>query len=169
MSQISVTKPINVLVVDDSIFIRTVIKRMLEADAEIKVIGMASNGLEAIKQINALKPDVVTMDIEMPKMDGLTALKKIMAENPLPVLMLSTLTESGAHATIEALSLGALDYIPKQLAHSSIDIMRIQQELNTKIKMLARRRPFMRKRTVGRISPTVKFTPTTSSLPAYAR
>ena len=137
MLETAPAKQINVLVVDDSMFIRTAIKRLLEADSEIKVVGMASDGLEAIEKIKTLQPHVVTMDIEMPRMDGLTALKKIMAENPLPVLMISTLTESGASSTIEALSLGALDYIPKQIAQSSLDILRIQKELHTKIKALA--------------------------------
>ena len=137
MLETAPAKQINVLVVDDSMFIRTAIKRLLEADSEIKVVGMASDGLEAIEKVKTLQPHVVTMDIEMPRMDGLTALKKIMAENPLPVLMISTLTESGASSTIEALSLGALDYIPKQIAQSSLDILRIQKELHTKIKALA--------------------------------
>lgn len=154
MSDVSAKSPIKVLVVDDSMFICIALKRMLEADPEIKVVGTASNGLEAIKSIKVLNPDVVTMDIEMPQMDGLTALEKIMAENPLPILMISTLTESGAEATIKALSLGALDYIGKQIARSSLDIVRIQKELQTKIKLLAKRRPFMRARATTRFLPT---------------
>ncbi|MCZ6680348.1 MAG: chemotaxis response regulator protein-glutamate methylesterase [Candidatus Poribacteria bacterium] len=150
MLETAPAKQINVLVVDDSMFIRTAIKRLLEADSEIKVVGMASDGLEAIEKIKTLQPHVVTMDIEMPRMDGLTALKKIMAENPLPVLMISTLTESGASSTIEALSLGALDYIPKQIAQSSLDILRIQKELHTKIKALAKRCPRMKPRSAMR-------------------
>ena len=140
MPEIAAENQIKVLVVDDSMFLRTALKRMLEADAEIKVVGMAANGLKAIEQVEALDPDVVTMDIEMPKMDGLAALKKIMEENPRPVLMISTLTEAGASATIEALSIGAVDYIPKQIAQSSLDILRIQRELHTKIKAVAKRR-----------------------------
>ncbi len=105
---------IRILVVDDSAFMRKAISMMLEEDPELEVIGTARDGLEAIDRVKELKPDLVTLDVEMPRMDGITALKKIMAENPLPVLMVSSLTIEGARATVEALSAGAVDFISKQ-------------------------------------------------------
>ena len=105
---------VKVLVVDDSAFMRKAISMMLESDPEIEVIGMAHNGEEGLDMANRLKPDLITMDIEMPRMDGLTALKRLMSENPMPVMMISSLTTEGAEATLEALSLGAIDFIPKQ-------------------------------------------------------
>jgi len=83
---------VRVLVVDDSAFMRKAISIMLESDPDIKVIGMAHNGVEGIEMVKELKPDIVTLDIEMPRMDGLTALKHIMADNPTPVMMVSSLT-----------------------------------------------------------------------------
>ena len=135
---------ISVLVVDDSAFMRKAITIMLESDPGIKVIGSASNGLEGLEMIQRLKPDLVTMDIEMPRMDGLTALKKIMEDHPVPVMMLSSTTEEGARATLEALELGAVDFIPKQLSNASLDIMNIKQTLICKIKEIhSRRRTLM--------------------------
>lgn len=134
-------KQVKVLVVDDSAFMRKAIAMMLESDPEISVIGKASNGIEGLEMIKALKPDVVTLDIEMPQMDGLTALKHIMAENPTPVMMLSSLTTEGASATLDALSLGAVDFIPKQLSFVALDIVKIKDELLRKVKHIARNKP----------------------------
>jgi len=106
-------KQIRVLVVDDSPFLRRYLPPILEADRDIKVVGTAANGLEAIEMVKRLRPDVVTLDVNMPLMDGLTALRRIMQEAPTPVLMLSSLTSEGAEVTMEALSLGAVDYITK--------------------------------------------------------
>lgn len=104
---------VKVLVVDDSLISRKYLTRILEESGQIEVIGTASDGLEAIEKVKTLKPDVVTMDIEMPKLNGLEALKRIMLENPVPIIMVSTLTTQGASITLEALHLGAIDYIPK--------------------------------------------------------
>jgi two-component system chemotaxis response regulator CheB len=103
-----------VLVVDDSGFFRRRIVEILEADSALKVVGTAANGQEAIDQVTALKPDVVTMDIEMPVMDGITAVRHIMRSNPLPILMFSSLTHDGAKATLDALEAGAVDFLPKR-------------------------------------------------------
>lgn len=113
---------------------------MLESDPAIKVIGSARNGEEAIQKIRQLKPDLVTMDIEMPQMDGLTALKKIMATDPVPVMMVSSLTSDGAQATLDALEAGAVDFIPKQMSYVSLDIVKIKDELLAKIKDIVRRK-----------------------------
>ncbi|OSS42288.1 Chemotaxis response regulator protein-glutamate methylesterase CheB [Desulfurella amilsii] len=104
---------VRVLIVDDSLISRKYLTRILEESGQIKVIDTASDGLEAIEKVKTLKPDVVTMDIEMPKLNGIEALKHIMLENPVPIIMVSTLTTEGASITLEALHLGAVDYIPK--------------------------------------------------------
>ena len=105
---------IRVVVVDDSAFVRTTMVTVLERDHDIKVVATARNGEDALECIRKYDPDVVTLDIEMPRMDGLTALKHIMAEMPRPVLMVSSLTVDGADATLRALDLGAADFIEKQ-------------------------------------------------------
>lgn len=106
--------PIRVLVVDDSGFFRRRVKAMLEGDSRLEVVGEAANGVEAVEQASKLKPDVITMDIEMPVMDGITATKRIMQSNPRPILMFSSLTTDGAQATLDALDAGAVDYLPKR-------------------------------------------------------
>ncbi len=131
---------IRVLVVDDSAFMRKAISSMLEKDPEIQVVDTARNGEEGIAKVRSLDPDVVTMDIEMPKMDGLTALKHIMMTMPRPVLMISSLTTEGAEASLKAMEAGAADFIAKQLSFVSLDIVRIEDELQTKVKAVARRR-----------------------------
>lgn len=132
---------IRVLVVDDSAFFRRAIKSMLEADPAIQVVGMAGNGLEAVEQALALKPDLVTMDIEMPVMDGITALRRIMARSPRPVLMFSSLTQEGARATLDALDAGAADFLPKQFEEIARDRAEVGRVLCQRIKTLARRAP----------------------------
>lgn len=104
---------VRVLVVDDSLISRKYLARILEESGQIQVIATASDGQEAIEKVKTLQPDVVTMDVEMPRLNGLEALKHIMIENPVPVIMVSTLTTEGASTTLEALHLGAIDYIPK--------------------------------------------------------
>ena len=104
---------INVLVVDDSAFMRKVIPKMLEEDRNIKVIGIAKDGKEAFKKNLKLKPDVITMDVEMPVMNGQVALETIMKNSPIPVVMLSAVTKKGADATLMALEAGAVDFITK--------------------------------------------------------
>ena len=111
---------IKVLVVDDSLVMRKAISRMLSKDANIQVVGTANDGRDALEKIETLKPDVITMDIEMPVMDGLEALRQIMSKNPIPVIMMSALTKEGAEITMEALSLGACDYVTKDFANMPI-------------------------------------------------
>lgn len=131
---------IKVLVVDDSAFMRRAISTMLSKDSQIEVVAAARNGEEALELIKAKKPDVVTLDIEMPVMDGLTALEKIMQEFPRPVIMVSSLTTEGAEATLKALDLGAVDFIPKQLSKVSLEIVKIEQELIAKVKSVAKKK-----------------------------
>ena len=109
-------KPIRVLVVDDSATMRSVIATVLGADPAIEVVGQAANPFEAREAIKALNPNVITLDVEMPKMDGLSFLEKIMRLRPTPVIMVSTLTSKGADATIQAMELGAVDCVAKPSA-----------------------------------------------------
>ncbi|MBI5328530.1 MAG: chemotaxis response regulator protein-glutamate methylesterase [Deltaproteobacteria bacterium] len=133
-------KKIRVLIVDDSAFMRKAIKGLLESEPEIEVVGAARDGMEGVEQVMALSPDVVTLDIEMPRMNGLEALKVIMEKKPTPVLMLSSLTAEGAQATFDALEFGALDYIPKNLGELSVNIVKIKDELISKIKTVSRKK-----------------------------
>lgn len=131
---------IKVVVVDDSAFMRKAISTMLAKDPEIDVVATARDGEEGLELIRKHNPDVVTLDIEMPRMDGLTALRHIMMEMPRPVLMVSSLTNEGAEATLKALELGAVDFIPKQLSKVSLDIVKIEASLISKVKIVASRK-----------------------------
>ena len=131
---------IKVVVVDDSAFMRKALAAMLGKDPEIEVVATARDGEEGLEMIRRHQPDVVTMDIEMPRMDGLTALRHVMMEMPRPVLMVSSLTTEGAEATLKAMELGAVDFIPKQLSKVSLDIVKIEDDLRAKVKTIARRR-----------------------------
>lgn len=115
---------IKVLVVDDSFVMRRIIESIIKQDSALELVGTARNGEEAINLTKELSPDVITMDIEMPKMSGLEALDIIMKEKPTPVIMVSSLTHDGAEATIKALSLGAVDFIPKQMLNDDINGMK---------------------------------------------
>src|ERR1035438_10780554 len=128
---------IRILVVDDSPFMRKSLQKMLEEAPDLRVVATARDGIDALEKIQEHKPDIVTLDIEMPRMDGLTCLKKIMADHPMPVLMVSSLTQEGAQATLDALSLGALDFIPKESGFASMSILQIQQDLQEKVRRLA--------------------------------
>lgn len=144
------TEKIRVLVVDDSSFMRRAIGSMLEEEPDIQVIGYAKDGEDAIRQIQDLKPDIVTMDIEMPKMDGISALRVIMKKFPLPVIMLSSLTEDGAKSTLEALDIGAADYIPKNLSNISLNILKIKDDLLAKIRAITSKKlPLRRDKIAG--------------------
>lgn len=124
-----------VLVVDDSALVRMALSDIL-TKAGIEVVGTAKNGKEAVEKTLKLNPDVITLDIMMPVMDGLTALKMIMERKPTPVIMLSTLTTEGARETLEALKLGAVDFITKP-SGSLVDLSSIEKELVTKVKIVA--------------------------------
>jgi two-component system chemotaxis response regulator CheB len=125
---------LRVLVVDDSAFMRKVISDMIRSNPLIDAVYTAVDGLDALEKIRELKPDLVTLDVTMPRMDGLAALKRIMTEHPLPVIMLSSVTQEGAEKTFEALEYGAVDYLPKPSGPVSLDIGKIKDELMGKIK-----------------------------------
>ncbi len=138
---------VKVLIVDDSAFMRNTLSSMISSDPEIDVIGMARDGMEAVEKVASLKPDIVTLDVEMPRMNGIEALKQIMEKTPVPVLMVSSLTNEGAHVTLEALDLGAVDFIPKNLSDLSINIVKIKNTLIDKIKKIGKLRVRRRKAT----------------------
>ena len=135
---------IRVVVVDDSAFMRKAISTMLKNDPQIEVVAVARDGEEGLEMVRKYDPDVVTMDIEMPKMDGLTALKHIMMEMPRPVIMVSSLTTEGAEATLKAMEYGAVDFIPKQFSMVSLEIVKIEEELRSKVKSVARKKDNLR-------------------------
>jgi two-component system chemotaxis response regulator CheB len=135
---------IKVVVVDDSAFMRKALSTMLKKDPQIDVVAVARNGEEGLEMVRKFDPDVVTMDIEMPKMDGLTALKHIMMEMPRPVIMVSSLTTEGAEATLKAMEYGAVDFIPKQFSMVSLEIVKIEEELRSKVKSVARKKDNLR-------------------------
>ena len=129
---------VKVLVVDDSGFFRRRVSEILSADPTIKVIGTATNGKEAIDQALALKPDVITMDYEMPLMDGITAVRHIMQRCPTPVLMFSSLTHEGARVTLDALDAGAVDFLPKNFEDISRNPEKVKQMLCEKVHSISR-------------------------------
>lgn len=130
-------QPVCVLVVDDSTFMRTALRRMIESDPALKVIDTACDGAEGLEKACKLRPDVITMDVEMPRMNGLEALSRIMEQAPCPVIMVSSLTQAHAEATIEALGRGAYDFLSKDLSYASTDIIRIKDDLVAKCKAAA--------------------------------
>ncbi|WP_250657679.1 protein-glutamate methylesterase/protein-glutamine glutaminase [Alkalimarinus coralli] len=128
---------VSVLVVDDSGFFRRRVCEILESVSTIKVVGTASNGQEALELVKKLKPDVVTMDYEMPVMNGVAAVKQIMRESPTPVLMFSSLTYEGARVTLDALEAGAVDFLPKNFEDIARDSSRMQEVLKQRILAVA--------------------------------
>ncbi len=131
-------KPIRVLIVDDSVLVRQMLEEMLSADPEIEVVGSAFDPFDAREKIKALHPDVLTLDVEMPKMDGVTFLKNLMRLHPMPVVMVSTLTEKGADVTFEAMDLGAVDFVTKPKINLVNTFEAYTQEICRKIKTAAK-------------------------------
>lgn len=134
---------ISVVVTDDSAFMRRAIQKMLEKEPEIRVIGAAASGEEAIAMVERLRPDVVTMDVEMPGMGGLEAARHIVERRGPPIIMVSALTREGAEITLRALEIGAVDFIPKPDS-ALIDIVNVQRELVEKVKHFGSRGAYLR-------------------------
>jgi two-component system chemotaxis response regulator CheB len=129
---------IDVLIVEDSAFMRKVLSEIMEEDPEIRVIDSAINGIEGVKKASLLKPDVITMDVEMPNMDGIEAVKEIMKICPTPIIMISAYTKKGAQKTIETLISGAVDFIEKPGGPISLNIREIKEEIIEKVKIASK-------------------------------
>ncbi len=130
--------PLTVLIVDDSQFFQQRLTKMLSEHPDLTIAGVASNGREAVEMAEKLRPDVITMDFEMPVMDGVTAVRHIMANRPVPILMFSSLTYEGARITLDALEAGAVDFIPKNFADVSRDSAILKKRLHDRILTIAR-------------------------------
>src|SRR5271156_1029859 len=131
-------KKFRVLIVDDSAFMRKVLESILNADAQLQVVGQAKDGREAVTLAESLKPDVITMDINMPHVDGLQATAQIMTTNPRPVVIVSSESREGADSTLRALELGAIDFVPKPSSGIDLDMRNTREELTRKLKMAAK-------------------------------
>ena len=149
-----------VLIVDDSPFMRMAIRRILNLDPCIEVVGVASDGVEGVEKALALKPDVITMDVEMPRMDGIASVKKIMSIAPTRIIMVSSLTSEGATATFEALEAGAIDYILKPAADNGIAQTHFKEELLNKV-------PGTACASLTHIRTTSQVTPTVTAVTSY--
>src|ERR1700746_2034216 len=137
-------KKTRVLVVDDSALMRQMLTSLLQEDPEIEVVDAAPDPLVAREMIKALNPDVITLDVEMPRMDGITFLRKIMTLRPMPVVMISTLTQVGTETTLEALEVGAVDFVAKPTHAVGPAMAALADELRAKVKAAARTRVRMR-------------------------
>ncbi|HSW14196.1 MAG TPA: chemotaxis response regulator protein-glutamate methylesterase [Solimonas sp.] len=146
---------IRTLVVDDSALVRSLLTEILSGDPEIEVVGTACDPYVARDKIKQLRPDVLTLDVEMPRMDGLTFLENLMRLHPLPVLMVSSLTERGAEITLQALELGAVDFVTKPKIDVAHGLQEYAEELRAKLKAVARARP----RGPGGARPAVQTAP----------
>lgn len=131
-------KRIRVLIVDDSAFMRKVLQSIVTADPQLEVVGEARDGREAVSKAEQLKPDVITMDINMPHVDGLQATEMIMSSNPRPILVVSSESREGADVTLKALELGAIDFVAKPSSGIDLDMNSVRDELSRKLKMAAK-------------------------------
>ena len=154
--------PCRVLIVDDSAVVRQMLSEILASDPGIEVVGTAADPLLAREKIKRLAPDVITLDVEMPRMDGLAFLENLMRLHPLPVVMISSLTERGADTTLQALSLGAVDFVSKPKLDVARGLQDYAEEIITKVKTAARSRV----RTLSRpVVPQVRLDPATAPKP----
>ncbi|MBU2977984.1 chemotaxis response regulator protein-glutamate methylesterase [Alteromonas sp. C1M14] len=149
-----------VLIVDDSTFYRRRLREILDEDRDLTVVGEAKNGEEALAKLMSLSPDVVTMDVEMPVMDGISAVKAIMQKRPVPILMFSSITHAGAQATLDALEAGALDFLPKKFEEISRERKDAVGLLRTKVRLLARRGVGFRRPALARTPPMTRSSKT---------
>ena len=156
------TKKIRVLIVDDSAFMRKVLHGIIAADPQMEVAGHAKDGREAISMAESLKPDVITMDINMPHVDGLQATEHIMSQNPCPIVVVSSESRDGAASTLIALELGAIDFVSKPSSGIDLDMKSVADDMNRKLKMAAKVRVI---RTAARPKlPVFCYAPTTRPL-----
>ena len=157
---------IKVLIIDDSATARAVLSDILSSDSSIEVVGTASDAYVARDKIVELRPDVVCLDVEMPRMDGITFLKKLMHYMPLPVVMVSSLTQSGAKTTLEALEAGAVDFVPKPHSHIYDGKEEMHDELIAKVKAASKAKVFKKTLTAPQAANQTSLTQTTNKIVA---
>jgi two-component system chemotaxis response regulator CheB len=155
----SANKKFRVLIVDDSAFMRKVLENIFNADDSLHVAGHAKDGREAVTMAESLKPDVITMDINMPHVDGLQATAEIMTTNPRPIVVVSSESKDGAASTLKALELGAIEFVAKPSSGIDLDMQSVKEDLLRKVRMAAKVRVV---RTASRLASTVQNTGTTS-------
>lgn len=148
-------RKIRLLVVDDSLYMRMAIRAMVGTHPEIVVVGEAEDGLQAIDMALRLAPDVITMDVSMPGLDGLVATRRIMAEAPTAIIMLSSLTEKGAATTFRALEAGAVDYLPKSSSAIDVDLVTVAEQLAARIRFWGSPRPGNSRSVAAAVLPTL--------------
>src|SRR5271165_5326582 len=146
-------KKFRVLVVDDSAFMRKVLETIFNADEHLQVVGHAKDGREAVALSESLKPDVITMDINMPHVDGLQATAEIMTTNPRPIVVVSSESREGAASTLRALELGAIEFVAKPSSGIDLDMQSVREDLLRKVRMAAKVRVV---RTASRLASTVQ-------------
>jgi len=147
------SKKIRVLVVDDSSFMRKVLENIFNSDAQMQVVGSAKDGREAVAMAESLKPDVISMDINMPHVDGLQATAEIMTTNPKPIVIVSSESREGASSTLRALELGAIEFVAKPSSGVDLDMQSVKEELLRKMRMAAKVRVV---RTASRLASTIQ-------------
>ncbi len=152
----SVAKKFRVLIVDDSAFMRKVLETIFNADDQLQVVGHAKDGREAVALAESLKPDVITMDINMPHVDGLQATAEIMTTNPRPIVVVSSESREGADSTLRALELGAIEFVAKPTSGVDLDMQSVREELLRKVRMAAKVRVV---RTASRVASTIRNAP----------
>jgi two-component system, chemotaxis family, protein-glutamate methylesterase/glutaminase len=156
MAPTPTTKKFRVLIVDDSAFMRKVLESIFNADPQLQVVGHAKDGREAVALAESLKPDVITMDINMPHVDGLQATAEIMTTNPRPIVVVSSESREGASSTLRALELGAIEFVAKPSSGIDLDMQSVREDLLRKVRMAAKVRVV---RTASRIAQTLRNAP----------